>query len=220
AVARIGDWECSTKLVEALSVADRQYLMLCLSRLLHGDDFWVSACCADCGAWFDLGLKRSQFPLKHAGAGYPFAELDCAGRRLRLRVPVGADQHCLLGLPETTATRVLVQRCVVAVDGESPEADLAASLSEGDLQGIEIALDEVAADVGTHIKTACAECAAEQVVEVDPYVAEHWLADALYRDVHAIAGHYHWGEADIFTLPRERRHLYLSLIEHERGLYH
>src|SRR5262249_60054732 len=83
AVARIGDWEGSTKLVEALSVADRQYLMLCLSRLLHGDDFWVSACCAYCGAWFDLGLKRSQFPLKHAGAAYPFADLDCAGGRVR-----------------------------------------------------------------------------------------------------------------------------------------
>jgi hypothetical protein len=220
AVARIGDRDCSPELVEALSVADRQYLLLCLSRLLNGDDFWVSARCTGCAAWFDLGLKRSQLPVKRAGAGYPFAEVDCAGRRLRLRVPAGADQHCLLGLPEAEATRVLVQRCVVAVDGDGADADFAAGLSDGDLQRIESAIDEVAADIGTYVRTACTECAAEQVVEVDPYAAEHWHAVALYRDVHTIAGRYHWSEADIFALPRERRHLYLDLIEQERGLHH
>jgi len=188
--------------------------------VLHGDDFWVSARCAGCGAWFDLGLKRSQLPVKGAGAGYPFAEADCAGQRLRLRVPIGADQHCLAGLPETAATRALVQRCLIAVDGNAPSFDFAASLSDADLQSIETAIDDVAADIGTHIQTGCPECAAEQVVEVDPYVAEHWHAGALYRDVHAIAGRYHWSEADIFALPRSRRHLYLGLIEQERGFYH
>jgi hypothetical protein len=37
-------------------------------------------------------------------------------------------------------------------------------------------------------------------------------ADALFREVHALASHYHWSETDILTMTRRQRRRYLSLI--------
>ncbi|MGH7392800.1 MAG: DUF6760 family protein [Candidatus Rokuibacteriota bacterium] len=36
--------------------------------------------------------------------------------------------------------------------------------------------------------------------------------ETLYRDVHALAWHYHWSEREILTLPREKRRRYLGLL--------
>jgi hypothetical protein len=37
-------------------------------------------------------------------------------------------------------------------------------------------------------------------------------AGQLLREVHALALHYHWSEADILNLTRDRRRTYLSLL--------
>ena len=42
-------------------------------------------------------------------------------------------------------------------------------------------------------------------------------ADRLLDEVHAIAWHYHWSEADILDLPRDRRRRYLDLIAASLG---
>jgi hypothetical protein len=220
AVESIGGSPCSLELAENLTVPDRQYLLLCLGRLLHGDDFWTSVRCGHCDAWFDLRLSRSRLPIKHAGAGFPFVELDCAGHRVRLRVPTGADQYHLLGQSDAAAVRLLLRRCIVLVDESVPNLDFAELVCDGDLARIEVLLDEAAPDVGTRVQTRCPECDTEQVVEVDPYAAARWQTDDLYREVHVIAARYHWAESEILSLPRDRRHRYLRLIDEEHGIHH
>jgi hypothetical protein len=219
AVERFGETPCRPAMIEELSVGDRQYLMLCLTRLLHGDSFWCSARCTGCGAWYDLQLRRSALPVKIAGPGYPFTRVEAGGRLVELRSPRGADQRGLAELADEEAVRLLVQRCVVAVDGAAPPADLAASLDPEDLRRIEAALDDLAPDVGTRVSTQCPECGAEQVVETDPFSARQWRSEDLYEDIHVLAGTYHWSEAEILDLPRERRLRYLDLIERARGLH-
>ncbi|HEX7048849.1 MAG TPA: hypothetical protein VF188_01455 [Longimicrobiales bacterium] len=36
--------------------------------------------------------------------------------------------------------------------------------------------------------------------------------DALYREVHHLAFHYHWSEAEILAMTRSKRQRYLSLL--------
>jgi hypothetical protein len=39
--------------------------------------------------------------------------------------------------------------------------------------------------------------------------------DVLFREVHRLAFHYHWREADILALPGEKRRRYLNLVDEE-----
>jgi hypothetical protein len=215
----VGDRSASPALVEELAVADRQYLLLRLGALLHGDHFWATATCPHCRAPFDLGLSRSQLPVKAAEPGFPFFALDSAGHSLVVRAPTGADQAHLARLPEERAVRALLQRCLVSVDGQPTPPDFADGLTAAEVARIEALLDEGAPAVGTQVSTHCPECAAALVVEVDPYLPARWRRRDLYGEVHVIAGRYHWSEADILALPRERRQLYLELIGQEGELH-
>lgn len=213
AVASIGKEACSRELIDSLSVADRQYLLLTLARLLGGDVFWSAARCPSCQALFDLELRRSQLPVKPAAEGFPFVDVQVAGQQRQARVPTGADQLAIVHLDEARAVHELVARCLLAAPGLDPVE----SLSSDDIERIGSALDDVAADVGTFVATGCPECGAGHVVAVDPFGLSASGTSHLYREVHALALCYHWSEAEILALPRERRHLYLSLIEEDQG---
>jgi len=217
-VETLGEQPASTEQVEALCVGDRRFLLLQVAQLLHGDAFWSSARCTGCEAWFDLELRRSQVPVKAAGPGYPFSEVALDdGRLLRVRVPTGVDQQAVLALDDEAAAAALLERCLVAED-EAPAAGLAAALGPGERTRVEEALEALAPEVGTRVRTRCPECAAEQVLEVDPFGPERWLADRLYQEVHRLASTYHWSEEEILGLPRSRRRHYLGLIDLDRGL--
>jgi len=41
--------------------------------------------------------------------------------------------------------------------------------------------------------------------------------DTLYQELHLIAVHYHWSEADILRLTASKRRRYLGLIENHAG---
>jgi hypothetical protein len=43
-------------------------------------------------------------------------------------------------------------------------------------------------------------------------------ASELYDEVHALAWHYHWSEAEILALPRVRRQSYMSRVDRARGM--
>jgi len=199
-------------------VADRQFLMVRLALLMEGDQVWIRPLCERCGAPFDVGLQRSAIPLKPAGPGYPYTQLAIAGNAVKVRAPVGADQEAIALQDEEDAFRELVRRCIVAVDGSAPAEDFVDTLDPAAVEAIEAALDTMAPQLGTAITTACPECGAAQVVELNPYWIPGLGGIELYEEVHAIASHYHWGEAEILALPRERRHLYLNLIERARGV--
>ena len=97
--------------------------------------------------------------------------------------------------------------------GELPEA-----LSAGDLARIEAALDEVSPWVVTEVAGSCPACGATHPVALDPYVVMRGSASELYDEVHTLAWHYHWSEAEILALPRVRRQLYLSRVDRACGM--
>lgn len=104
------------------------------------------------------------------------------------------------------------------MDGIAPTGNFVNALTPELVQTIEEALDDVAPQLGTHIATDCPACGAAQVVELNPYLISGLGGVKLYEEVHTIACHYHWSEAEIMALPRERRCLYLGMIERARGL--
>ena len=195
-----------------LCVADRQFLMHRATTMLGMAHQWIPTSCVECGIKFQLEVDFEALPVGEAGPGFPFVTVDTEAGPLELRVPTGSDEVAIgiLG-DDAEAERALLRRCVVR--GALPEA-----LSASDLKRIESALDEVSPWVVTELAGSCPECGTTHAVGLDPYVVMRRSASALYDEVHTLAWHYHWSEAEILALPRARRQLYLSRVDRARGM--
>ena len=221
ALARLAGDSPATQRVDALCLADRQFLMRQLARHLDEDPGaptpqWLSSRCPACGTHFDFALDLAALPVTEAGPGYPWAELsgeDGVARRFRL--PVGADLSELAAQPDDTVDAWLLQRLAESPDtlplGEPAQIGAWAAR-------VEAALDAIAPALVLQVQAACPECGTAQTVDLDPYGALRHAPDTLLQDVHRLAWHYHWSEAEILALPRPRRQRYLQLIDQARGL--
>jgi hypothetical protein len=209
-------------LARSLSLGDREALLLHLRRITLGDRLSCVLACPACGARLDLDLRAADLvlpPYDHEGLEHE-ARLPLGDGTLcvRFRLPNGGDQEIAASLVsedgETAALRLLVARCVrsIVADGggrlDELPSDLVPLLSEV------MAERDPQAEIRLH--AACPECRHSFAVPFDStrYVQEEMAqgADALFREVHALASHYHWSETDILTMTRRQRRRYLSLI--------
>ncbi|MGH9196195.1 MAG: hypothetical protein ACRD1T_10695, partial [Acidimicrobiia bacterium] len=83
---------------------------------------------------------------------------------------------------------------------------------------IEAALEEVAPELATRVQAACIDCGSTNELFLDPYVCLSRAGTEIYSDIHVLASVYHWGEREILGLPRERRQLYIALVDRARGM--
>jgi hypothetical protein len=71
------------------------------------------------------------------------------------------------------------------------------------------------------LDAVCPDCRHPFSVPFDSarYVQEEMTqgADALYREVHVLASHYHWSEPEILAMTGRQRRRYLSLIAEDRA---
>ncbi|MBB3191877.1 hypothetical protein [Halomonas cerina] len=174
---------------------------------------------ADCGEGLDLELDLADFCCLEAPATIDFETRD--GQVVRLRVPTGTDQlgwleHWSFQLPEwSDLVATLVETVNEAPPAPSwrPEPDW--------LEALSAALAEADPLTDLALETDCIECGQATTVALDleGYVLErlrHRQAH-LFDQVHAIASTYHWSEAEIMSLPAERRHAYLRRVDGEES---
>ncbi|HEX4960713.1 MAG TPA: hypothetical protein VF173_07725 [Thermoanaerobaculia bacterium] len=211
ALGRLGGGEVGSEAVRSLCVADRQFLMRRLAVTLGQDEDWLSAACTRCGSAFDVPIRQSELPVKPAGDGFPFITAETSHGRLRLRVPTGADQEAIAAVEDPAeARRRLARRCVVD--------PLPGPLTPKDLEAIDTALEEVAPELVTRVQVPCVDCGHPNELYLDPYLCLSRASTEIFADVHALASHYHWSQREILSLPRERRQLYIDLIDKARGM--
>lgn len=213
ALAEVGGQPATRELVENLGFTDRQFLMLAFALETGDDQQWRHVTCAACAERFDVGFRFSGLPITPAGDGYPWTQINVAGRQLRLRVPTGGDEERIASMAPEQARRALALGCVVSIDGEAPRAEALEELGAAEVDVIDAALDALAPQLPASLATACSECGAAQTIELEPYDVAVPRTRELYREVHTLALRYHWSEDEILRLPRERRRLYLDLID-------
>jgi len=212
ALARLAGGPPTPQRVDALCVADRQFLMHELERHLGTEARWLQARCDACGTLFDLRVDYADLPVKEAGPGFPMARVESGGCSVDLRLPTGLDQQALAHMTEEEAAPWLLRQLA----GLPAQADL--PLDEQGLRDAEEALDAVAPAVVQQLQSRCPDCAHDQVVDLDPYMVLRRGSRGLLDEIHRIAWHYHWSEAEILALPRTRRRRYLDLIDRSRGM--
>lgn len=200
----------------ALTVGQRDALLLDLRRELFGPCVSAVAPCPACGERlelaFDVDDVRTQPPADPAAP----LEVTRDGYRVRARPPTTTDVTALDAVPPGHDPRtVLLHRCVldarrdgatIAVDGlpDGVVADVVAGLGAADPQ----------ADV--QLRLACASCGHEwsAVFDIVTYLWDELESAGrrLVLEVHALASAYGWSEADVLAMSPWRRGLYLEQV--------
>ena len=226
-VDSIGNLPVSEEVADLLCPVDRQLLTLQLARLLEGDQVWLHPNCSACGEKFDVGYQRSQLPVKTVSeqqllVNWQYGvELEVRRRRLVLRPPNGADQIAICDVPEQQAMLMLLERLVLQ-DKTAAAADIhsfAQSLSDRELDNIAETLEGVSPQLANEVSTACPACGDEQKISIDPYRMTALNPDRLWEEVHCLAINYHWSEASILGLSREKRRRYIDMINQSSEVY-
>lgn len=217
ALDSIGNQSVNAEMAAELCVADRQFLMLRLASLLDGEQMWLNVYCGHCSAPFDVDIQRCDLPVKQAGQDYPRLTLRMGRRTMEVRVPTGADQKGIAAKSDGEAMQQILRSCILAVNGMPPGRELIDALTEPEIQAIDNALDAASPAVCNRLRVTCPECGREQYAELDHYDLAGVNRHSFYDEVHTLASHYHWSEAEILDLPQARRRLYLNLINRSAG---
>lgn len=140
-------------------------------------------------------------------------------KTLSIRKPTGRDQIEWLKFSfrdEREVMRAMIQ--TLMLDTEEASFDVG-SISDEWIQIIDNAMEEFDHLVNFNLHARCPYCGEENRYAVD---LEEILLSRLQRiqmhlldDVHRLAEHYHWSEAQIIAIPPWRRSRYLALIDRE-----
>ncbi|QQO57347.1 MAG: hypothetical protein N838_32360 [Thiohalocapsa sp. PB-PSB1] len=209
----------SLEAVQSLSVGDREALLLHVRRLAFGEALSCILDCPACGKKLNIDVQISQLllPQTQNPAYWYRARLPQSNAQATFRLPTGADQEAIADLAAqdpSAAVDMLMNACLHSLtDGDMPleiwpedvVGDLAKLIAEHDPQAELI------------LNTACPECGHrfDVLLDVGTYFAEeinHRLP-YLYREVHLMAWHYHWSEAEILSMTRSHRKIYLDLLD-------
>jgi hypothetical protein len=210
---RLDDQPVHRAQVGRLLVGDRDYLMLHLRRLTLGDTIRAVLTCQACTAKMDVDFQAADVPIEYRPQTAASYTLDLAtgagpGRTVRFRLPTGADQEAVLGLAGEQAVEALLARCLLDEGG--------AALLHSEQNVVIEAMEKLAPQLELELELVCPECGHTFMTLFDTtlfFLSEMSTnARQLVREVHHLAFHYHWSEAEILSLTRSRRHLYLSLL--------
>ena len=225
--------------VRRLLVGDRDVLLLHLRRLTFGDLVRADLICPwpECGEQISLAFGLSDLPVPEPPVRAAVHNLRLSGVaasehavEVAFRLPDGADQEELspwaAADPAAAATRLL-QHCIVSIVPGAPAGTLedgVAGLSPRARAEIEAEMERLAPPLDRTVQTRCAECGRVVLVPFD--LRRYFFGelrtdhDLLYREVHRLAYHYHWGESEILAMSRSRRHIYLDVLAEEIGEVH
>ena len=212
-VVRLDDAMPTRDLIRQLLVGDRDYLMLQLRRMTLGDQFQAVFTCPACDAKMDISFPADNVPIERRPQTVVSYTLHLSvpeqeGHTIRFRLPTGGDQEAVLGMDSQVAVEALFNRCIID-DGGVP-------LSPEERRAVIDAMDRLAPQCEVELDLTCPECSHTFLALFDIttfFFHEMRIQEnQLLREVHLLAWYYHWSEADILRLRRDRRRAYLGLL--------
>ncbi|MFJ9456282.1 hypothetical protein ACIRST_14475 [Kitasatospora sp. NPDC101447] len=207
-VAELGGSRPEPDELRALSIGDRNALLLALVASTYGSLVeWVLDC-PSCGERLDAAVDLVELlgDATHAPSGPRPPEGLPA-----FRLPTGADLEALAELaptapdPAEQARRLLLDRCVTAWH----------TVDEATLAAVETTMAAADPLADIELLLSCAACAAPVPAVLDPaaeLAARLTPHRRLMTDVHALALAYGWTEPEVLALPAPRRAGYLTLV--------
>jgi hypothetical protein len=237
-VKRIGNISpVSEQITRQLLIADRQYLLLKLREITFGEQINANLFCPwpDCGKRISAEFSTLEIPVKVSDHKGPVFNMDLTPeavyinddgekfKEIGFRLPNGEDQEIvspLVSENEAKALSQLLGRCIKKIGPiENPCQEVVDKLSPLARMEIEKKMDAVGPKVDLSMETSCPECGRDFIV---PFDLQDFIfgelrtdLDLLYREIHYLAYHYHWGEREIMEMSWEKRRRYIEVLADE-----
>lgn len=210
---RLDDMPVNSNIVGKLLVGDRDFLILQLRRMTLGDRFAAVFSCPACKLAMEVDFFAQDISIESRPQNttiYCWESNDTESPRppIHFRLPNGADQEAVADLSTDEAVEVLLARCVND-DGGTP-------LTPDERLAVIAEMDRLAPQIDLELELNCPECGHSFATPFDctAFFFSEIRAQSrhLMREVHYLALYYHWSEAEILGLQRDRRRGYLELL--------
>jgi hypothetical protein len=211
-VRRIGGRRVTRAVARALTVGDRDFLVLRVYQATFGGVLALVLDCAHpgCGAKMNLDLRIEDIPVeeRRPEASYRLRLGAPEPVEIEYRLPRGADEERLAssgpGTPAELRQRLL-DACVLS-EGRPAWSD----------EALTAAIEAGTPHVEWEIEVRCPQCDRSFDVELD--VVSVLLQEVAQgrrgfdREIHLLAFHYHWPLRELLALTRPRRQRFLRLL--------
>ncbi|MEZ6242084.1 MAG: hypothetical protein R3B57_03485 [Phycisphaerales bacterium] len=204
----------------ALSVGDREALLLSVRRATFGETVQCVRACSSCGEQLDLEFAIRDLLHPAYGRRGPVFEAELGGHVVRFRLPTGADQEAASRAAVRDgverAGEDLIRACVLSVSGPDGAATARDRLPGEVVLALSGEISRCDPQAELTVVTTCAVCGDPVESLFDSFAflrSEVGSGRGLLTEVHRLASYYHWSERDILALPTRRRRAYLSLRE-------
>lgn len=212
-IEKIGDTKVTKDLVRQLCVEDRDYLMLQLTQVYSGKTTWLQITCSSCSERADIPIDWKELPVKNAGRYFPQKRCRVSGVRLKLKVADGFLQEALAKCSSPRqSVHIALKHCVVDVEGVHRDRYIA-KITGDIMADIEKELESMKPVVTKEVTLQCPYCSSVETIQLDFLGEMLKQAETIISEVHTIAMHYNWSEAEILAMPKSRRERYLTMIE-------
>lgn len=209
--------EISREKLALLSIGQRDACLFALREQMFGSQLHSIATCPGCGEQLEFSLNTQDLPImasiEPAGNMYT---LTTEESEVHFRSPNSLDLAAIVGCRDVESARMkLVRSCITQATCQGNEIameELPASLLSAMVSHMD-ACDPLAA---MDIPLDCTACGQTWTLLFD-IVAFFWTeitaqARRLLHEVHTLASHYGWQEADILAMSVVRRQLYLEMV--------
>ncbi|RKI65395.1 hypothetical protein D7X55_16475 [Corallococcus sp. AB049A] len=222
-LARLGDYpRVDASLAACLTRGDRHHLALHLRARLYGDRLTLVARCPapGCEAVADVDVRLSALSPERPLDAPEVLTVALPEGTAEVREPTGEDDAVLADAQGSRAERAaLLWSRLVVVDGRALTPSSWLGLPARSRHAVALALADGTSAPDLGLLARCPKCSAWLELELDPFALLtrelRGGAARLETEVHVLAFHYHWSEADILALPRARRWRYLELLRNE-----
>ncbi|WAS94826.1 hypothetical protein [Nannocystis punicea] len=202
--------------VRRLLPIDRDFLLIELDRLTFGNRRYQTIRCpaADCRRRMDIEIDLSTIVASPSSPARQRELSLASGRAVRVRLPCAGDQEALFDAAADARAALLVARCLVG------ESEPAAALDAAEQVACALAIGNAAPRLDLALDLECPTCGGPFSHEYEPvrglFGELRRSRSELLTEVHWLALHYHWSQAEILGLPRSLRREYLDLLERDR----
>jgi hypothetical protein len=199
-----------------MSIGRRDGYLLELRERIFGPRLASVASCPGCGERLELDFAAADVRVAATEEPGELLALSVDGYEVRFRLPNSRDLAALADADDPRDTgQALLLECVEAVkrgDDNLPVERLPAAVTEAVAEGMAAA--DPQADV--QLALSCPNCGRQwnELFDIAAFLwteIDAWAARTL-RDVHTLALHYGWHEADILAMSAWRRQIYLALL--------
>lgn len=213
-------------LARALLPGDREFLLLKLFEMTFGERLYVTLRCPaeTCHAQLELPVSTGDFAIEASpppSRTFLFTPQGGTEGQLEFRLPTGGDQETVCRYHDLSEEERCERMLAECLEDQPREAahHIIASLSSGEREHVERRMHELAPQLEIALEAVCPDCGAAFNAEIDlPFLLlTQMRADEpnLDWEVHFLAWHYHWSEAEILALTPTRRRRYIGLLQEE-----